>query len=101
MTNQIDLSDIHTTNWRAQANCKGKTHLMFPTEYKDITYIKQARAICAECTVQTQCLSYALEYPPADMHGVWAGYTSRQLHNEQKRLGITPVRPSIAQMYPK
>ncbi|MDP7636475.1 MAG: WhiB family transcriptional regulator, partial [Phycisphaerae bacterium] len=61
------------------AYCKGRTHLMFPKEHKDITYIQQARAICEECTVKTECFNYALEFPPADMHGVWAGMTSRQI----------------------
>lgn len=74
---------------------------MFPKDYKDITYIKQARAICTDCPVKEQCLNYALEFPAADMHGVWAGLTSRQLLTEQKRRGITPIRPSIAQLYPK
>lgn len=98
--NETNLTDIHE-NWRAHANCQGKTHLMFPTEYKDITYIKQARQICNNCPVKTQCLNHALEYPAADMHGVWAGLTSRQLLQEQRKRGITAIRPSIAQMYPR
>lgn len=72
---------------------------MFPKEHKDITYITGARNICENCTVQTECLEYALEFPPADMHGVWAGMTSRQLANEQKRRGIKPKRPTLSQMW--
>jgi hypothetical protein len=90
---------IPETTWFDQANCKNKTHLMFPKEHKDITYITGARQICANCTVQTECLQYALEFPPADMHGVWAGYTSRQLANEQKQRGIKPKRPTLSQMW--
>jgi hypothetical protein len=81
------------------ANCKNQTHLMFPKEHKDITYIQQARALCEACTVKTECLEYALEYPPADMHGVWAEMTSRQLAAEQKRRGIKPTRPTLSQMW--
>ena len=104
--NKTNLTDIHgidpkDTTWMDNANCKGKTNQMFPKDYKDITYIKQARQICAECTVKPQCLTYALQYPTADMHGVWAGLTSRQLLNEQRRRGLTPTKPSIAQMFPK
>lgn len=103
--NQTNLSDIQgmdiTNRWMDNANCKGKTNQMFPKNYKDITYIKQAREICNQCTVKPQCLEYALQYPPADMHGVWAGLTSRQLQAEQKRRGQTPTKPSIAQMLPK
>lgn len=99
--NHLNLTDIHEQTWRDKANCKGKTNLMFPKDYKDITYIKQARAICAECTVKEQCLAYALQYPIVDMHGVWAGLTSRQLLQEQRKRGLTPTKPSIAQMFPK
>jgi hypothetical protein len=97
-------TDTHTTNnqnqtWRNNANCTGKTNMMFPKNYKDITYIPAARALCKECTVQTQCLEYALEFPSADLHGVWAGYTPRQLAAEQRRRGIKPIRPTLAQMW--
>jgi hypothetical protein len=85
--------------WQTKANCRGRTNEMFPKRHKDITYIQNARQICQQCTVQTQCLNNALEYHPVDMHGVWAGMTSRQLAAEQKRRGIKPTRPSISQMW--
>ena len=86
-------------SWMNNASCKGKTYIMFPKEHKDITYIVDARALCAECPVQPQCLEYALEFPAADMHGVWAGLTSRQLAAEQRRRGVRPTRPTLAQMW--
>jgi len=92
-------SKIDKSDWTEVASCKGLTHLMFPKEHKDITYIATARGICKECPVKKPCLEYALEFPPADMHGVWAGLTSRQLAAEQKRRGIKPVRPTLAQMW--
>jgi hypothetical protein len=70
---------IPRKSWFDLASCKGKTELMFPKQHKDITYIAQARAICKTCPVKKECLEYALEFPPADMLGVWAGLTSRQL----------------------
>ena len=85
--------------WFGMAACKGKTELMFPKQHKDITYIAQARALCRTCPVIDNCLEYALEFPPADMHGVWAGLTSRQLAAEQRRRKIKPVRPTLAQMW--
>jgi WhiB family redox-sensing transcriptional regulator len=91
--------DIHEITWFDYAACKGKTQLMFPKEHKDITYIAQARAICKSCPVQKECLAYALEFPPADMHGVWAGMTSRQLAAEQRRRKIKPTRPTLSQMW--
>jgi hypothetical protein len=97
---QSDKSvDILDLTWFDNAACKGKTLLMFPKEHKDITYIAQARAICKSCSVSKDCLEYALEFPPADMHGVWAGFTSRQLAAEQRRRGIRPIRPTLSQMW--
>jgi WhiB family redox-sensing transcriptional regulator len=89
----------NNTNWQNQANCKNATHLMFPKEHKDITYIAQARKICAECEVKPQCLTYALNFPAGDMHGVWAGLTPRQLAAEQRRQNIRPTIPTLAQMW--
>jgi len=91
--------DIPRKSWFDLASCKGKTELMFPKRHKDITYIAQARAICKTCPVKKDCLEYALEFPSADMHGVWAGLTSRQLAAEQRRRGIRPTRPTLAQMW--
>ena len=98
-TIQTNPTPSHHNNWTQKANCKGLTHLMFPQHHKDITYITQARQICNTCTVKTQCLEYALQYPPADMHGVWAGMTSRQLAAEQKRRNTKATRPTLAQMW--
>ena len=92
-------NDIPPKSWFDLASCKGKTELMFPKQHKDITYIAQARAICKTCPVKAECLEYALEFPAADMHGVWAGLTSRQLAAEQRRRKVKPTRPTLAQMW--
>ena len=99
ITKPVKSVDIPDADLFSDAACKGKTNLMFPKEHKDITYIAEARAICKTCTVQKKCLEYALEFPAADMHGVWAGLTSRQLAAEQRRRGIKPVRPTLSQMW--
>lgn len=93
------ITGFDKPEWIENANCKGATHKMFPQHHKDITYIQEAREICAGCRVKEECLAYALEFPPADMHGVWAGLTSRQLAAEQKRRGIKAIRPTLAQMW--
>ena len=85
--------------WMEQARCAGMTHKMFPREHKDITYIQEARLICAECTVSEECLTYALSFPSGDMHGVWAGLTPRQLAAEQRKRKIRPTVPTLAQMW--
>lgn len=81
------------------AACKGQTRMMFPQGHKDATYIDEARKLCRSCPVKEPCLDYALEFPPADMHGVWAGLTPRQLAAEQRARGIKAVRPTLAAMW--
>lgn len=99
--NQINPTaiQIQKNDWTKHANCKGLTHKMFPKAHKDISYIPEARALCDNCLVKKECLEYALEFPVADMHGIWAGMTSRQLQAEQKRRGIGPTRPTLSQMW--
>jgi len=86
-------------SWKEKANCLGLGDEMFPKRHKDISYISKARKICKECEVREDCLLEALEYPTTDMHGVWAGLTPRQLLREQQRRGITPSKPTIAQIW--
>ena len=85
-------------DWMAHASCRNQSEKMFPRWHKDISYIPEARALCRSCPVKEPCLTYALEFPPSDMHGVWAGKTPRQLAAEQKKRGICATRPTIAQM---
>lgn len=98
-TQPTQIFDIPKMDWFSHAACKGNTALMFPKQHKDITYIPQARTICKTCPVRNHCLEYALEFPAADMHGVWAGLTSRQLAAEQRKRGIKATRPTLAQMW--
>ena len=42
-----------------------------------------AKAVCAECAVRTECLEYALERP--ERHGVWGGLDEFERRNLQRR----------------
>ena len=98
-TVQHTTDPLESTNWRDHANCLGLNHQMFPRRHKDISYITIARQICRDCDVREPCLDNALQYPPTDMHGVWAGLTPRQLAAEQHRQGIIPSKPTLAQIW--
>lgn len=86
-------------SWFDAALCKGKTHLFFPQHDGDQSYAELAKSICKRCPVREECLDYALQFPPYDMHGVWAGLNQRQLRQEAKKRGVVPCRPSIAEMW--
>ena len=62
------------SEWRKNALCLGMDpDLFFPSVSAEIP---AAKAICADCPVQSECLEYALENRIA--HGIWGGSTERQ-----------------------
>jgi WhiB family redox-sensing transcriptional regulator len=85
-------------DWLDKAACKGQTEVMFPLSYKqNDPQVVLAKSICGSCTVRKPCLAYALSFPAADMHGIWAGLTPSQL--ERKQRGKGPSRPSIGKSW--
>lgn len=71
-----------------QANCRGIDTEMFFTEvaagYK---YQQQLESICGNCTVQADCLDYALH---VKVMGWWGGTTDRERVQIRKEFGIEP-----------
>ncbi len=62
--------------WHAQAACRGRgTADFFPARGESL---EPARAFCDCCTVQVECLGYALEAEDPRLIGIWAGTTDRQ-----------------------
>jgi WhiB family redox-sensing transcriptional regulator len=58
--------------WQAKAACRGMgTVAFFPTRGERVD---EAKAVCARCPVQIECLSHALD---GDDHGIWAGTSER------------------------
>ena len=79
--------------WRTRAACRGlPVALFYPTN----TFIRRrARAVCAVCAVQPECLEYALHLN--ERFGVWAGTTDKQRRRLRVQRGITsraPVQPA-------
>lgn len=73
-----------SVTWAEQGACA--THptpdLFFPARGESVDH---ARAICGRCTVQTECLNYALTN--YIKQGVWGGLTERE------RRPLRPARP--------
>jgi WhiB family redox-sensing transcriptional regulator len=65
--------------WQLDAACRGNDRTIFypPSfaERRDERDRREARAkaICAQCPVQAECLRYALAQ--RDQHGIWGGRT--------------------------
>ena len=72
----IDESQVNDT-WEVKAACRGPhASVFFPPvtfERKEakINRERQAKAICATCSVASDCLQYALSI--REPHGVWGG----------------------------
>jgi WhiB family redox-sensing transcriptional regulator len=60
--------------WSAKAACKGLDPAIFypPTDEE----ADEAKAVCAVCPVQAECLEHALEL--REKNGVWGGATERE-----------------------
>jgi len=62
--------------WYDEAVCRGANPRLFYVDTGDLTAARNARAMCAVCPVQPQCLEYALVND--EQHGIWGGTTWRE-----------------------
>ena len=74
--------------WRSAACRSYDPGLFFPTGKagRAVTEIQRAKAVCAACRVQAECLAFALDTHQA--YGIWGGCDEderRTLRREQQR----------------
>jgi len=77
--------------WREHAACSHvDTNLFFPVGVTGpaVPQIARAKAVCANCPVQTPCLEFALR--THQDYGVWGG------HTEEERRSIRRARRAAA-----
>lgn len=61
-------------SWKVRAACRDSdTRLFFPERGDPV---QEAKAICADCSVRTECLEYALAIP--NCVGIWGGLSGRE-----------------------
>jgi WhiB family redox-sensing transcriptional regulator len=58
--------------WQAEAACRGMGTALFFRDRGEST--DEAKAVCARCPVQIECLSYSLD---GDDRGIWSGTSER------------------------
>ena len=61
-------------SWTEEANCKGADADLFFPERGAST--RKAKAICMACTVQDECLEYAVQN--SEKFGIWGGLSERE-----------------------
>ena len=77
---------ITLTGWRDLAACRGsEPEFFFPvgTTGPAVDQIDAAKSICNACSVQEECLQYALE--SNQEAGVWGGYQEDDRRRLRKR----------------
>lgn len=82
-----DLKVGTSLEWQEQARCKGRNSAVFYPQRGVPT--ASARALCKECPVKAECLSYALEND--ERFGIWGGLSERErrkLQRERRRIAV-------------
>jgi WhiB family transcriptional regulator, redox-sensing transcriptional regulator len=70
--------DNRAERWSRAACSTADPELFFPISSAGpaIRHVSMAKAICARCEIQQECLRYALDAGP--VQGVWGGMTERE-----------------------
>jgi WhiB family redox-sensing transcriptional regulator len=94
------MSAIGTaTNWRSAGAClSADPDLFFPISSTGPAerQIARAKMICAGCSVQRECLEFALSHK--QIYGIWGGTTAedRQRERRRKRRAAAAARRGFA-----
>jgi WhiB family redox-sensing transcriptional regulator len=81
--------------WWSRAACAtADPELFFPISYSGpaIRQVMRAKAVCARCEIQRDCLRYALD--AGSIQGVWGGMTEeerRRLLRRNRRAGVASL----------
>lgn len=83
------LAVVAVRDWRRQANCAGvDPDLFYPrrggSKVLQAEQIREAKEVCAGCSVRAQCLTSALEHQ--EDHGIWGGLSERERRRLQTKL---------------
>lgn len=68
-------------------NCADMDPNVFYPERGDHLHLREAKAVCAGCTVRDECLAYALA-PPVEKWGIWGGTSERERRRMRSVLAI-------------
>jgi WhiB family redox-sensing transcriptional regulator len=73
---EMMLPQLRREPWMVAALCAQVDGDLFFADKGDWNQTIQAKLVCRECPVRTECLLYALENN--ETHGVWGGMTPTQ-----------------------
>lgn len=97
------MTDLdNRAGWWTRAACvSADPELFFPISYSGpaLRQVAQAKAICARCPIQRECLRYALG--AGSIQGVWGGMTEeerRRLARRERRARARQVQHTGARV---
>ena len=68
------MASIYSPAWMNHAACRDSDiDVFFPIAQEGV---EKAAAVCCDCSVRQECLTYALEN--SELSGVWGGTSNRQ-----------------------
>lgn len=73
-------------DWRESARCKGMDPDLFHPERGSWKQMEEAKAICAQCPVQTHCLEYAIT--SNEKIGIWGGTAEVERRKIRRARGL-------------
>jgi WhiB family redox-sensing transcriptional regulator len=82
--------------WMVAANCLGRTDLFFAPDDNESRSQRrfresQAKSVCHECVVRTECLSEAMQSD--EKFGIWGGLTERERRSARRSSVASRVSP--------
>ena len=92
--------DYNKVNWQ-EANCQEiGTNAFYisddETRHKKIIKTEYARAVCAICPIQKECLEYSFKH---EQYGMWGALTSQERNYiKTGKLGGPTVREGLAEL---
>lgn len=69
--------------WRRKARCRGMDPGFFYPDHGRGDQIAEAKAVCHECPVRSECLEQALELD--EQYGIWGGMSVKERKEEKAR----------------
>ena len=83
-TQLLEILEGHDLAWQDLANCRGANPDFFFPERGAST--RTAKGICRECTVQADCLEFAIV--SSEKFGIWGGLSERERRKIRRERSI-------------
>ncbi len=80
----VEVLDLQDLSWQDLANCRGADADLFFPERGAST--RTAKSICRECTVQADCLEFAIV--SGEKFGIWGGLSERERRKIRRQRAV-------------